>query len=71
MDQTNLLAEVTHMCRVSALGPGGPPRTLVSKYVTYHVHYGRLCTIETPEGPNIGLISPLCVHARVNAMGFD
>ncbi|GAA4377275.1 DNA-directed RNA polymerase subunit beta [Hymenobacter koreensis] len=72
MDQTNPLAEVTHKRRVSALGPGGLSRERAGFEVrdVHYTHYGRLCTIETPEGPNIGLISSLCVHARVNSMGF-
>ncbi|MBD1398200.1 DNA-directed RNA polymerase subunit beta [Pontibacter sp. JH31] len=72
MDQTNPLAEVTHKRRVSALGPGGLSRERAGFEVrdVHYTHYGRLCTIETPEGPNIGLISSLCVHARVNHMGF-
>src|SRR5919112_172317 len=72
MDQTNPLAEVTHKRRVSALGPGGLSRERAGFEVrdVHYTHYGRLCTIETPEGPNIGLISSLCVHAKVNKMGF-
>ncbi|MFC5269021.1 DNA-directed RNA polymerase subunit beta [Adhaeribacter terreus] len=72
MDQTNPLAEITHKRRVSALGPGGLSRERAGFEVrdVHYTHYGRLCTIETPEGPNIGLISSLCVHARVNGMGF-
>jgi DNA-directed RNA polymerase subunit beta len=72
MDQTNPLAEVTHKRRVSALGPGGLSRERAGFEVrdVHYTHYGRLCTIETPEGPNIGLISSLCVHAKVNQMGF-
>ncbi len=72
MDQTNPLAEVTHKRRVSALGPGGLSRERAGFEVrdVHYTHYGRLCTIETPEGPNIGLISSLCVHAKVNHMGF-
>ena len=72
MDQTNLLAEVTHKRRMSALGPGGLSRERAGFEVrdVHYTHYGRLCTIETPEGPNIGLISSLCVHAKVNQMGF-
>jgi len=72
MDQTNPLAEITHKRRVSALGPGGLSRERAGFEVrdVHYTHYGRLCTIETPEGPNIGLISSLCVHARVNSMGF-
>ena len=72
MDQTNPLAEITHKRRVSALGPGGLSRERAGFEVrdVHYTHYGRLCTIETPEGPNIGLISSLCVHAKVNHMGF-
>ncbi len=72
MDQTNPLAEVTHKRRMSALGPGGLSRERAGFEVrdVHYTHYGRLCTIETPEGPNIGLISSLCVHAKVNHMGF-
>ncbi len=72
MDQTNPLAEVTHKRRVSALGPGGLSRERAGFEVrdVHYTHYGRLCTIETPEGPNIGLISSLSVHARINKMGF-
>jgi len=72
MDQTNPLAEVTHKRRLSALGPGGLSRERAGFEVrdVHYTHYGRLCTIETPEGPNIGLISSLCVHAKVNGMGF-
>jgi DNA-directed RNA polymerase subunit beta len=72
MDQTNPLAEVTHKRRMSALGPGGLSRERAGFEVrdVHYTHYGRLCTIETPEGPNIGLISSLCVHAKVNGMGF-
>ncbi len=72
MDQTNPLAEITHKRRMSALGPGGLTRERAGFEVrdVHYTHYGRLCTIETPEGPNIGLISSLCVHAKVNAMGF-
>ena len=72
MDQTNPLAEVTHKRRVSALGPGGLSRERAGFEVrdVHYTHYGRLCTIETPEGPNIGLISSLCVYAKVNSMGF-
>jgi DNA-directed RNA polymerase subunit beta len=72
MDQTNPLAEITHKRRVSALGPGGLSRERAGFEVrdVHYTHYGRLCTIETPEGPNIGLISSLCVHAKVNKMGF-
>ncbi len=72
MDQTNPLGEVTHKRRMSALGPGGLSRERAGFEVrdVHYTHYGRLCTIETPEGPNIGLISSLCVHAKVNNMGF-
>jgi DNA-directed RNA polymerase subunit beta len=72
MDQTNPLAELTHKRRLSALGPGGLSRERAGFEVrdVHYTHYGRLCTIETPEGPNIGLISSLCVHAKVNSMGF-
>ncbi|MCS6821357.1 MAG: DNA-directed RNA polymerase subunit beta [Microscillaceae bacterium] len=72
MDQTNPLAEVTHKRRMSALGPGGLSRDRAGFEVrdVHYTHYGRLCTIETPEGPNIGLISSLCVYAKVNSMGF-
>ena len=72
MDQTNPLAEVTHKRRMSALGPGGLSRERAGFEVrdVHYTHYGRLCTIETPEGPNIGLISSLCVYARVNKLGF-
>ena len=72
MDQTNPLAEVTHKRRMSALGPGGLTRERAGFEVrdVHYTHYGRLCTIETPEGPNIGLISSLCVYAKVNRLGF-
>jgi DNA-directed RNA polymerase subunit beta len=72
MDQTNPLSEVTHKRRVSALGPGGLSRERAGFEVrdVHYTHYGRLCTIETPEGPNIGLISSLCVFAKVNRLGF-
>ena len=72
MDQTNPLAEVTHKRRVSALGPGGLTRERAGFEVrdVHYTHYGRLCPIETPEGPNIGLISSLCVYAKVNDLGF-
>jgi DNA-directed RNA polymerase subunit beta len=72
LDQTNPLSEVTHKRRISALGPGGLSRERAGFEVrdVHYSHYGRLCTIETPEGPNIGLISTLCVHAKVNEMGF-
>jgi DNA-directed RNA polymerase subunit beta len=72
LDQTNPLAEITHKRRISALGPGGLSRERAGFEVrdVHYSHYGRLCTIETPEGPNIGLISTLCVHAKINKMGF-
>jgi DNA-directed RNA polymerase subunit beta len=72
MDQTNPLAEITHKRRMSALGPGGLSRERAGFEVrdVHYTHYGRLCTIETPEGPNIGLISSLCVYAKINSMGF-
>ena len=72
LDQTNPLAEITHKRRISALGPGGLSRERAGFEVrdVHYSHYGRLCTIETPEGPNIGLISTLCVHAKINRMGF-
>ncbi len=72
MDQTNPLAEITHKRRVSALGPGGLSRERAGFEVrdVHYTHYGRLCTIETPEGPNIGLISSLCVYAKINKLGF-
>ena len=72
MDQTNPLAELTHKRRMSALGPGGLTRERAGFEVrdVHYTHYGRLCPIETPEGPNIGLISSLCVHGVVNAYGF-
>ena len=72
MDQTNPLAELTHKRRISALGPGGLSRERAGFEVrdVHYTHYGRLCTIETPEGPNIGLISSLCVYARINELGF-
>ena len=72
MDQTNPLAEVTHKRRMSALGPGGLSRERAGFEVrdVHYTHYGRLCPIETPEGPNIGLISSLCVYAKVNSLGF-
>ena len=72
LDQTNPLSEITHKRRISALGPGGLSRERAGFEVrdVHYSHYGRLCTIETPEGPNIGLISTLCVHAKVNKMGF-
>ena len=66
------MAEITHKRRLSALGPGGLSRERAGFEVrdVHYTHYGRLCTIETPEGPNIGLISSLCVHAKINGMGF-
>ena len=72
MDQTNPLAELTHKRRMSALGPGGLTRERAGFEVrdVHYTHYGRLCPIETPEGPNIGLISSLCVHAGINKFGF-
>ncbi|MFP4064667.1 MAG: DNA-directed RNA polymerase subunit beta [Bacteroidales bacterium] len=72
MDQTNPLAEITHKRRMSALGPGGLSRERAGFEVrdVHFTHYGRLCTIETPEGPNIGLISSMCVYAKVNELGF-
>jgi len=72
LDQINPLAEITHKRRLSALGPGGLSRERAGFEVrdVHYTHYGRLCTIETPEGPNIGLISSLCVHAKINGMGF-
>ena len=72
LDQTNPLSEITHKRRISALGPGGLSRERAGFEVrdVHYSHYGRLCTIETPEGPNIGLISTLCVHAQINPMGF-
>ncbi|MCZ6775714.1 MAG: DNA-directed RNA polymerase subunit beta [Ignavibacteria bacterium] len=72
MDQTNPLAELTNKRRMSALGPGGLTRERAGFEVrdVHYTHYGRLCPIETPEGPNIGLISSLCIHARVNDFGF-
>ena len=72
MDQTNPLSEVTHKRRISALGPGGISRDRAGFEVrdVHYTHYGRLCTIETPEGPNIGLISSLCVFAKINDLGF-
>jgi DNA-directed RNA polymerase subunit beta len=72
MDQTNPLAEITHKRRMSALGPGGLSRERAGFEVrdVHYTHYGRLCTIETPEGPNIGLISSLCTFAKINTMGF-
>ncbi|HEX4887761.1 MAG TPA: DNA-directed RNA polymerase subunit beta [Luteibaculaceae bacterium] len=72
MDQTNPLSEITHKRRLSALGPGGLSRERAGFEVrdVHYTHYGRLCTIETPEGPNIGLISSLCVYAKINRLGF-
>ena len=72
MDQTNPLAEITHKRRLSALGPGGLSRDRAGFEVrdVHYTHYGRLCPIESPEGPNIGLISSLCVYARINGLGF-
>lgn len=72
MDQTNPLAEITHKRRLSALGPGGLSRDRAGFEVrdVHYTHYGRLCPIESPEGPNIGLISSLCVYARINQLGF-
>ncbi len=72
MDQTNPLAEMTHKRRLSALGPGGLSRERAGFEVrdVHYTHYGRLCPIETPEGPNIGLISSLCVYAKINQLGF-
>lgn len=72
MDQTNPLAEITHKRRMSALGPGGLTRERAGFEVrdVHYTHYGRLCPIETPEGPNIGLISSLCIYARINNFGF-
>src|SRR6188768_2281532 len=72
LDQTNPLSEITHKRRLSALGPGGLSRERAGFEVrdVHYTHYGRLCTIETPEGPNIGLISSLCVFAKINKLGF-
>ena len=72
MDQTNPLAEVTHKRRLSALGPGGLSRERAGFEVrdVHYTHYGRLCPIESPEGPNIGLISSLCIYAKINELGF-
>ncbi|NUQ82999.1 MAG: DNA-directed RNA polymerase subunit beta [Bacteroidetes bacterium] len=72
MDQTNPLAELTHKRRLSALGPGGLTRDRAGFEVrdVHYTHYGRLCPIETPEGPNIGLISSLCIYAKINDFGF-
>jgi DNA-directed RNA polymerase subunit beta len=72
MDQQNPLAEITHKRRMSALGPGGLSRERAGFEVrdVHYTHYGRLCPIETPEGPNIGLISSLCIYAKINVLGF-
>jgi DNA-directed RNA polymerase subunit beta len=72
MDQTNPLSEITHKRRLSALGPGGLSRERAGFEVrdVHYTHYGRLCPIETPEGPNIGLISSLCIYAHINKLGF-
>ena len=72
MDQTNPLAELTHKRRLSALGPGGLTRERAGFEVrdVHHSHYGRMCPIETPEGPNIGLINSLSTFARINEYGF-
>ena len=72
MDQQNPLAEITHKRRMSALGPGGLSRDRAGFEVrdVHYTHYGRLCPIETPEGPNIGLISSLCIYAKINELGF-
>ena len=72
MDQTNPLAELTHKRRLSALGPGGLSRERANMEVrdVHYSHYGRMCPIETPEGPNIGLISYLATYARINEYGF-
>jgi DNA-directed RNA polymerase subunit beta len=72
MDQTNPLAEITHKRRMSALGPGGLSRERAGFEVrdVHYTHYGRLCPIESPEGPNIGLISSMCVYAKINDLGF-
>jgi DNA-directed RNA polymerase subunit beta len=72
MDQTNPLSEVTHKRRLSALGPGGLTRERAGFEVrdVHPTHYGRICPIETPEGPNIGLIASLSTYARVNEYGF-
>ena len=72
MDQTNPLAELTHKRRLSALGPGGLSRDRAGFEVrdVHHSHYGRMCPIETPEGPNIGLIGALCTYSRINEYGF-
>jgi len=72
MDQTNPLSEITHKRRLSALGPGGLTRERAGFEVrdVHHTHYGRICPIETPEGPNIGLIGSLCIYGKVNELGF-
>src|SRR5690625_5061442 len=72
MDQTNPLSELTHKRRLSALGPGGLSRERAGFEVrdVHHSHYGRMCPIETPEGPNIGLMGSLCTYARINEYGF-
>ena len=72
MDQTNPLAELTHKRRLSALGPGGLSRDRAGFEVrdVHHSHYGRICPIETPEGPNIGLIGSLATYGRINEYGF-
>ena len=72
MDQTNPLAELTHKRRLSALGPGGLNRDRAGFEVrdVHTSHYGRICPIETPEGPNIGLINSMCTYARINEFGF-
>src|SRR3712207_2041076 len=72
MDQTNPLAELTHKRRLSALGPGGLSRDRAGFEVrdVHHSHYGRICPIETPEGPNIGLIGSLATYGRINEFGF-
>src|SRR5574340_1226658 len=72
MDQTNALAELVHKRRISALGPGGLTRERAGFEVrdVHHSHYGRMCPIETPEGPNIGLINSLSSYARINEFGF-
>ena len=72
MDQQNPLAEITHKRRLSALGPGGLSRDRAGFEVrdVHYTHYGRLCPIETPEGPNIGLISSLCIFAKIDGLGF-
>src|ERR1700743_2863150 len=72
MDQTNPLAEITHKRRLSALGPGGLSRERAGFEVrdVHYTHYGRLCTIETPEGPHIGFIFSICIHSKINNLGF-